>query len=189
MQALVERAKAIIISPVDTWAIIKSEDTTDKEIWSDYVMILAAVPIVSTFIGRLFLGMPFFRGIAWMVVTYCLSLGGVFIMAKVVDALAPTFDGQKSAINALKVVAYAMTASWVIGIINIIPSLSPLTILGLYSFYLLYLGLPHLMECPPDKTLVYTIAIVIVAFILYVVIGAISLSIVGLSYMSNMSNF
>lgn len=186
MQEVIDRARAILISPVDTWPIIKSEAKTEKQIYTEYVMILAAVPIVARFIGQwIFTGYwPFFRGIGWMVVTYLLTLAGVFITAKVVDALAPTFQAQKNSLNSLKVVAYSMTAVWVIGIVNIIPALSPLGILGLYSIYLLYLGLPHLMECPADKTLVYTIAVIIVSFVVYVIIASVAASIVGVSYMS-----
>lgn len=186
MQEVIDRAKSILISPVDTWPIIKSEAKTEKQIFTDYVMILAAVPIVAQFIGNWIFTryMSFFQGIGWMIVTYILTLVGVFVTAKVVDALAPTFQAQKNSLNALKVVAYSMTAAWVIGAVNLIPSLSPLGILGLYSIYLLYLGLPHLMECPADKTLVYTIAIIIVSFVLYVIIASIAASIVGVSYMS-----
>ena len=116
-----------------------------------------------------------------MIVTYVLSIVGVFITVKIVDALAPTFSGQKNSLNALKLVAYSWTATWVVGVVQIIPGLSILTILGLYSLYLLYLGLPHLMECPADKTLVYTVVIVVVAFVVMMVVGAVTVAIVGVS--------
>ena len=183
MQELVDRVKAILISPVDTWPIIKSEAKSEKEIYTDYVMILAAIPVIAQFLGRLFsgLGMGFFRGIFWMIVVYLLSIAGVFITSKIVDALAPTFDGKKNSLNSLKLVAYSMTAFWVIGVVHLIPGLSILSILGLYSIYLLYLGLPYLMECPAEKTLVYTVAIVIVGVIVNMIIAAFAASIVGVS--------
>ena len=72
---------------------------------------------------------------------------GVFIIALVVDALAPSFGGTKNQVQALKVVAYAYTASWVGGILSLVPALSVVGILfGLYSLYLLYLGLPRAHE-------------------------------------------
>jgi hypothetical protein len=186
MQEILDRVKAILLKPVDTWPVIKSEAKTEKQIYTEYVMILAAVPLVAGFLGQWLFGygLPFFRGISWMVVAYALSLVGVFVMAKIVDALAPSFQGQKSGVNSLKLVAYSMTASWVIGVVAIIPSLAPLQILGLYSIYLFYVGLPHLMECPADKTLVYTIAVLIIGIVVFAIIGAISASIVGLSMMS-----
>jgi len=183
MQELIDRVKAILISPVDTWPIIKSEAKTEKEIYTDYVMILAAVPVIAQFIGHIFFGwgMGFFRGISLMIVSYGLSIVGVFITVKIVDALAPTFEAKKNSLNALKLVAYSWTAMWVVGVVHIIPGLSILAFLGWYSIYLLYLGLPHLMDCPAEKTLVYTIAILVVSIVVGIIIGAVTVAIVGVS--------
>jgi hypothetical protein len=60
------------------------------------------------------------------------------------------------------VVAYSYTASWVGGILSLIPAISIIGLLfGLYSLYLLYLGLPVLMKSPPDKAVGYTVVVVI----------------------------
>ena len=59
--------------------------------------------------------------------SYALSLVGIFILALIVDALAPTFGGQKSQVQALKTVAYAYTASWIASIIGIVPGLGLLS--------------------------------------------------------------
>jgi len=77
-------------------------------------------------------------------------------------------------LQAFKVAAYSCTPGWVIGIVALIPALSPLGILGLYGLYLLYLGLPALMKSPKEKSLGYTIAVVVAGIIMLVVIGFIS---------------
>jgi hypothetical protein len=78
-------------------------------------------------------------------------------------------------VKAFKVAAYSYTAAWVVGIVYLVPLLAILGLLaGLYSLYLLYLGLPVLMKTPTDKSLVYTIAIIVAAIVIYVVIGAIT---------------
>src|SRR5262245_35064351 len=66
--------------------------------------------------------------------------------------------------------AYAPTAAWVAGVFNIIPALSFLGILGLYSFYLLYTGITGLMRPPSDKAVIYTIAVIVCAIIVWIVI-------------------
>jgi len=92
---------------------------------------------------------------------------------------APTFGGEKSRVQALKVVAYSYTASWVAAIIAIIPGLALLSaLLGLiYGLYLLNLGLPFTMKCPSEKSVAYTavtiIAAIIVGFVLNLVIGSV----------------
>jgi hypothetical protein len=42
---------------------------------------------------------------------------------------------------------------------------------GLYSLYLLYTGLPVLMRTPADKAMPYTVVVIIVAIVLFVVVG------------------
>lgn len=185
LNAIFTRAKALILKPKETWAVVREEATTVNEIFKGYVLILAAIPPAAGFLGILLFGRsypfahryhpPFFRGLVWAIVLYLLSLIAVFITAKVVEVLAPTFQGKKDYLRAFKVVAYSMTAVWVADILTIIPSLSPLaTILGLYSLYLLYLGLPFLMECPAEKALSYTILIVVVMILIYIIIGLIT---------------
>jgi hypothetical protein len=104
-------------------------------------------------------------------VTYVLALAGTYVLGLIIDALAPTFNGQRSQIQALKVAVYSSTASWIAGIFQLIPGLRLLTILGLYSLYLLYLGLPVLMKSPRDKAGAYTAVVIVAAIVLFMVTG------------------
>ncbi len=49
-----------------------------------------------------------------------------------------------------------------------------LGILGLYSLYLLYLGLPRLMKSPAEKARGYTVVVILVAVVLFILIGAVA---------------
>jgi hypothetical protein len=86
----------------------------------------------------------------------------------IVDALAPTFSGQKNGVQAFKAVVYASTASWIAGIGQVLPWVSVLILLagGIYSIYLLYLGLPQTMKCPPEKAAGYTAVTFVIAIVL-----------------------
>ncbi|HSX56355.1 MAG TPA: Yip1 family protein, partial [Sphingomonas sp.] len=108
------------------------------------------------------------------VIGYVLALVSAFLLAKIIDALAPSFGGQKNPVQAMKVAAYSGTAAYLAGIFQLIPALAILGILGLYSLYLLYLGLPRLMKAPEDKAMGYTVVTVIVAIVLFVVVGAVT---------------
>jgi hypothetical protein len=102
---------------------------------------------------------------------YIAGLIGLYILGLIIDALAPSFGGQKAPVQAMKVAVYSATASWVVSIFSIIPHLGILGLLGLYSLYLLYSGLPILMKSPADKSLGYTVVVVIVAIIIFVAVG------------------
>ncbi len=176
---LVERAKKIVLQPKQEWEVINRESHTVQGLFTGYVMILAAIPAVASFIGLSIVGFGSFRvpiaaGIAHMVLGYVLSLGSVYVLALLIDALAPNFGGEKNFMQALKVAAFAPTASWLAGIFGILPVLSILKLLGLYSLYLLFTGLPPLMKVPEDKAVAYTVVVIIAAIVIGVVVGALA---------------
>jgi hypothetical protein len=172
---LVERVQSILLKPKATWPEIDSEQADAASLYKNYVMILALIPAVASFIGLSLIGIgafgvsfrvPIVSGLTNMVVGYVLSLVMVFVLALIIDAMAPTFEGTRSQIGALKLSAYASTAAFVGGIFSLLPSLSVLGALAaLYGVYLLYTGLPVLMKCPPDKAIAYTAVVVVCAIV------------------------
>jgi hypothetical protein len=80
----------------------------------------------------------------------------------------------------MKVSAYAPTAAWVAGAFNLIPALGFLAILGLYSLYLLYTGIAALMRPAASNALIYTIAVIVCAIIVWVIILAIPAMLFGM---------
>jgi hypothetical protein len=176
---LVDRVRRILLSPREEWQAIEAEQTTPAQLYKEHILPLAAIGPVAAMIGALAFGHRGFRpvvgtALSWAVVTYLLTLGGVYVLALIIDALAPQFDGTSNQTHALKVAAYSSTASWVAGIFGLVPALSWLGVLGLYSLYLLYLGLPVLMKAPEEKQMGYTVMVIIAAIVLFLVIGLVA---------------
>ena len=46
--------------------------------------------------------------------------------------------------------------------------------MGLYSLYLLYLGLRSLMKSPQEKALPYTVVVIVAAIVIFGLVGALS---------------
>jgi len=197
---LVSRAKSILLTPKTEWPVIAAEPESVGGLYTGYIMIMAAIPIVirllsSTIVGVSVPTLGTFRvgasyAITFAVVGYLTALAGVYIVALIVDGLAPTFGGTKDRMQALKVVAYSYTATWVASIVGIVPS-GALTVLALlaglvYGIYLLWLGLPVTMKNPPDRSGGYTAVTIIVAIVVYVIlailVGAIVRPIAGPIY-------
>lgn len=187
--SLVDRAKAIILTPREEWPRIDAEPATISGLFTGYALILAAIPPLAGLIGGLVFGYGalgvYFRpsiggAISMAVVQYVLSLVGVVVIALIIDFLAPKFRGTSNRVQAFKVAVYAYTASWLAGIFALIPALSVLTLLGLYSLYLLYTGLPLLMKAPSEKAGSYTGVTVLVAVVVSLVIGAIAIPLSGM---------
>ena len=179
---ILQRAKDIILKPRETWAVIDTEPATTQSIYVPYVLVLAAIGPVAQFIGGQVFGYsalgisfhpPMGTALISAILSYALALASVFVLALVIDGIAPNFGGQKNQVQALKVAAYSATAGWLAGIFGLVPALALLGILGLYGLYLLYLGLPILMKVPQDKALGYTAVVVVVAVVLFILIGVI----------------
>lgn len=182
--SLVDRVKSILLQPGVTWTRIDAEPATVRGLFTGYTLILAAIGPVCRAIGMVVFGVGV-PGIAMYhanpigallsaVVGYGLALAAVFVLGLIIDALAPTFGGQKNQVQAMKVAIYGSTAAWIAGVFQIIPMLGVLAIVGLYSLYLLYRGLPILMKTTADKAMGYTALVVVCDIVLVLVIAALT---------------
>jgi hypothetical protein len=185
---LVERVKAILLDPKREWPIIAGEPGDPGYLYSNYVAILAAIGPVCAFIGSSLIGFGPYRvgiltGLISGVILYILTLVGVYIVALVIDGLAGTFGARKSFAHAMRVSAYAPTAAWLVGVFNLIPALSILALLGLYSLYLLHTGLAALMQPSPDRAVLYTVAVVVCVLVIWIAVGFIPAMLIGSAIM------
>ncbi len=183
-----DRIKDILLQPQSEWQAIEIERTTRADLCRRYVAPLAAIGPVASFIGFSLIGvgiplagqyrMPLGIGLTSALVAFLMSLAGVFLIALIINALAPAFSGRKDAMQAFKLAVYASTPAWLGGVFQLLPALAVLAIAAsLYALYLLYLGLPVLMKAPQEKALGYTVVVVVCAIVIYAVIGAATASV------------
>ncbi len=180
--SLIARVKGILLSPKTEWPVIDGETASIADIYKSYILPLAAIGPVATLIHSLVFGYgafgisyrpSFISAISTAIISYLATLVIVYLLALLIDFLAPKFGATPNRDKAFKVAAYSATAGWVAAIFNLIPGLGMLSILGLYSIYLLYIGLPILMKVPEDKSAVYTIVIVVSAAVAGFILSAI----------------
>ena len=198
---IIARIKAILTTPKTEWPVVATEPASVSGLYTGYIVVVAALPAIAHFIKSSLIGYSAFGmtvrssfggGIASLVLGYVLSLVLVYVMALIVNALAPSFGGQKDMTQALKVVAYSWTASWIAGIAVILPWIGWLIALAgaIYAIYLLYLGLPSTMKCTPEKAGGYTAVSVIIAIVLgwivSLILGLIFVGALGGAAMSGM---
>jgi uncharacterized membrane protein len=191
---LQNRVVNILSKPAQEWPVIASESTDVAALYKEYIMPLAAIPAICGFLGMTFIGVsvpfmgqirtPMASGLAGLIVGYVLALVGIFLAAFIVDKLAPSFQSSGGIVQALKMVAFASTPTWVAGVLQLVPMLGALTLLAaLYGVYLFYLGLPSVMKTPPDKVIPYMVVSAIVIIVISVVTASISGVFMGASRM------
>jgi hypothetical protein len=186
---LVDRVQAMLLRPKETWAQVAAEAHDARTIYRDYLVYLAAVPAIASFIGMSLVGMgamgvsfrvPVLNGLAHMLVGFVLTLVVIYGVALIADALAPSFNGEKDLPSALRLVAYGSTAGLLGGVFQILPALSVLGFLAaLYSIYLFYTGVTVMMKVPQDKALPYTAVLVVCSLVAAIVVGMLSVTLTG----------
>jgi hypothetical protein len=169
---LFERVKNILTTPRSEWAAIAREFTEPAFLFVRYVAVLALIPALAGFIGQSLVGVkvsvgtfrePILSGLAHAAIGYLLSFVIVYVVAMAIDLLAAPFGGRRNFMNALKLSVYAYTPVWLAGIFLLMPGLRFLTILSLYAGYLLWTGLPVLLDVPRARVPAFVAAILVIA--------------------------
>ena len=182
---LVDRVRNILLTPKTEWAAIDAETTGIPELYTRYVIPLALIPAVAGFIGGsvVGIGVPgvgtvrvgILAGLLGAVLQFFLLLALVYVLALVINELATMFGGRMDIVAAFKVAAYSSTPAWLAGVFTVVPIFAFLSVVGLYSLYLLYLGLPLLMRVSVERAWAYTAVVagaaVGLAFVVSVVFG------------------
>ena len=183
---LVNRAKAIVLSPKTEWPIVAAETTEPTKVLTSYALPLIAIGPIAALIGsQLFpltvLGITFKPSITAAlvsaVVSFAVAILGLYVVAFVANFLSPKFGGKDGFPAAFRLVAYSMTAYWVAGIFGLMPALALLSLVGLYSLYLFYLGATPVLGVPQDKAVGYTVVTVLVAIVVNIVVMAVAATI------------
>ncbi len=189
---LVDRVKNILLTPKTEWPVIEAESSSTGDLMGGYVAPLAGIAVLCGFVGHSIVGMslpfvgtyrvPIIAGISMAVFSFAMAFVGIFILSLIINALAPTFGGQKDPAQAMKVAVYSYTPAWIAGVLGIIPALGLIGVLvSLYGLYLLYLGLPRLMKNPEGKSIGYTAVVVICAIVIGFVISLMAGGIMALT--------
>lgn len=170
--SLQQRVTNILTSPNTEWPVIAAESETVADLYTKYIVIIAAIPSVAYLLRG---------GIRLAIFTYVVNLASVFIAANVIAWLGPKFGSSGDTVGALKMVGYANTPAWVAGIFNVVPFVGWLIALvcSLYGIYLYYMGLGPVMKTPSGQTIpfmvVSAILLVVVSMVLALVLTPVML--------------
>jgi hypothetical protein len=181
----VQRVINILIKPKEEWPLIKSEQPDIMKLIGGYAMILALIPAISAFIKYGLIGSTYYfgTGIQKGLVQFLSAIVGVYILAWIINELAPSFESEKNFGRSLQLAVYASTPQWIAGILILIsPGLA--MVFGLYAIYLLAIGLPVLKKTPQDKVTGYVALTIIAMIIIGIILALIFAAILGVIFVS-----
>src|SRR5262245_251471 len=187
---LVGRVVSILRSPRAEGAVIADEPATPMEIYTGYAAPLAAIGALALVVAQVAYGLQFpligvvkadvVTGLAAGLLMFAAALVNLFVLAWIIDGLAPRFGGQADPLQALKVAAYSYTPIWLAGLIYLVPALSVLWgVAAIYALYLAYIGLPVVMKCRPDRAASYALIAGAASFMVFAIFAGVTNALVG----------
>ena len=169
----VTRVQEIVSDPLGTWPKVKAEPGDVKQIYLQWVVVTALLPVICTFVGLSVLGsVPILDGLKTFLWQLILSMGGMYVFSLIVVKLAPSFGGSATIEDAMKWLVTAMMPGAVVSILTIIPLsflsfIVFLLMLGAfcYGLYILWLGVPIMLGIPDDRRVPFFISTVACIFV------------------------
>lgn len=169
----------LFTDPVAEWEKIREQQKSIEKRGVGFVFILAAIPAISGYIGttqvgwRIGVGEPIRitgdSAISIAIIYYLALIVGVFTIGWVIHLLGKAYEVVRPLPLCIALAAYTATPLFLIGIMEVYPVLWLNMLLGLpalaYTVYLLYSGLPIMMEIPAERGFLYSSAVLAVGLI------------------------
>jgi hypothetical protein len=174
--------------PSREWEEIRDERCSIGKCYCSHVLLLAAIPAVCGYIGTTQIGWQIgtsevvkltqSSALTIAVLFYITMLVAVFTIGKLIHWMGKTYDVEKPLPVCIALAAYAATPLFVIGIMTLYPILWLNMILGMpalaYSIYLLYTGVPIMLETTRERGFLMASAIMAVGLVTLVAVMAAS---------------
>lgn len=164
---IINTIQQLILHPNDFWAEQKESTKTGKQLFSSYFLPLLIVLVFAVFIGEFFRRTDFFIEfpILKSLRTAVLFVLQYYISVFLTNELIKTFGGQKNKNLVKKLVIYSFTPMLLVSMVTgIFKVLYVVDVLGVYSFYLFWVGATELLEFPENKKNSFIIISIVVNF-------------------------
>lgn len=170
----------LILRPKEGWPAIASAPLSTAVLMGGVAAPLVTMGTLAAVIGGVYVGIPlpdgsvehatWERALSGAAASLALTLASVWVMALLIEALAPRFEGSPDRAAAVKLAVYSSTPTWIAALGLIYPPIAVLTsIFGLYSWFLFWWGVPVLVKPNPQRQGLFAIAIIGLMFLLTLV--------------------
>lgn len=185
--ALFQHTLGILFHPDTEWKAIRNERNSFKQIFLSHVPFLALIPVVAAFYGVTQVGwtagaselptrMTVESALSLCGLTYVSLLVSVFILGEFINWMAKTYGvkdpSEQRHYEGTALAVYVMTPMFLVGVLLVVPSIwlngAALMLAGIYSVYLLYEGIPIIMNIDKDRGFMYASSVLSVGLVLMV---------------------
>jgi len=176
---------------------IKQENESVSHHYTHHVLVMAAIPVISAFIGTTQLGwnlgagrtiqLSLITGIALAVMFYVLILGGVAVMGRVIHWMARDYPQRPSLQRCTVFAGYVATPLFLSGLVALYPLVWLCLFVGalalVYTGYLLYVGIPLFLNIDREESLRFSGSTLAIGILVFEVLLALTVMIWGYGYL------
>jgi len=186
----------LLAHPREEWQAIRDERCSVGKCFCSHVLLLAAVPVIAGFVGTTQVGwqvgtreavrLTVASAAPIAVLSFLTLLVAVVSIGKMIHWMGQTYDANVPLAQCIALAAYTATPLFLVGAVLFYPALWLNLVLGLpalaYTVYLLYLGVPIMMEISPERGFLFSSAVLAVGLVTLVAVLAATVLLWGLGF-------
>ena len=190
---MIHHVLGLFTHPEQEWKEIRGEEESISHMYFTHVLILAAIPAISAYIGTSQVGWIIGNGdpvklttasaLQMTVMTYIAMLIGIGAMGAFIHWMSRTYDSNPTITQCVVFAAYNATPLFIGGLAALYPNLWLSMLVGTaaicYTVYLLYVGIPVFMGIPEEEGFVYASSILAIGLVMLVTMMAMSVVLWG----------
>ena len=172
----IQHMMGILYHPKTEWAHIRKEHYSAMHVFLSQISILAAIPSVSLYIGTTQVGWSITGGefikldamsAAMAAIAFYFAMWvAVGFIAYAIHWMEKTYGGNVAFEECLLLTTFTATPMFLSGLVGLYPMLWLNVFVGLaaviYSVYLLYVGVPIIMQIPEDRAFFFSSSVLTV---------------------------
>lgn len=186
--AILEHTLGILLHPDKEWKAIRNERHSFLQVFISHVPFLALIPTIASYYGVTQVGWTIADGepvrltaasaMSLCAATYVALLAGVYALGEFINWMAKTYGVSETEevrhYEGTALAVYVSTPIFLAGILQVYPDLwvnaIATVIAGAYAVYLVYEGIPILMNISKEQAFMYATSVVTVGLVLMVIV-------------------
>jgi hypothetical protein len=183
---ILQHTLGILVHPHTEWTAIRNEKNSFIQVFVSNVPFLALIPAICAYVGVTQVGWVVGSGdvvkltpisaASLCALTYVALLAGIYLLGEFINWMSKTYgvqgDDATRHYEGTALAVYVATPTLIAGLVLLYPQLWLVTIvMGLaaaYSVYLIYQGIPILMNISKEQAFMYATSVVTVGLVLMV---------------------
>ncbi len=186
--AMLQHTLGIFTNPDREWQRIRSDSESFLKVYLRHVPLLALIPCIAAYFGVTEVGWSVGNGgvvrltsqsaLLMCIATYIAQLVAVYVLGEYINWMSRSFgvadEASRRHYEGTALAVYSAIPMMLAGVVLVYPQLwlvvSVYILAACYSVYLIYEGIPILMNIPKERGFIYASSVITVGLVLAVVV-------------------